>query len=125
MERPESIGKFTKDLPGVIEAEYRAYLEGLWKQYAPDEFKGEPLVLEEVKLRKLLTENDMEEIEAAHKAAETRTLWERITRSNHKDVTHYKSLLRDYTRNVLTIMRLDFLEELTGHHIGNKSFGED
>ena len=38
---------------------------------------------------------------------------------------YYKSLLRDYTRNVLTIMRLDFLEEITGHHISNKTFSDD
>ena len=30
-ERPETIGEYTKDLPLKIEAEYRAFLEELWK----------------------------------------------------------------------------------------------
>lgn len=125
VEQPESIGLFTMELPEEIEAEYRAYLEELWRQFAPDNHKEKPMVLEEKKLRELLTENDREALAIAHKAAETRTLWERITRTNHTDVAHYKSLLRDYTRDVLTIMRLDFLEELTGRHIGNKTFNDD
>ena len=35
LEQPETIGEYTKDLPLKIEAEYRVYLEGLWKEYAP------------------------------------------------------------------------------------------
>ena len=35
IEMPETIGKYTKDLPLKIEAEYRAFLEGVWEQYAP------------------------------------------------------------------------------------------
>ena len=57
--RPETIGEYTKDLPLKIEAEYRAYLEGLWKEYAPEELKGAPLVFEEQKLRKLMTDDDL------------------------------------------------------------------
>ena len=36
---PETIGEYTKDLPLKIEAEYRVYLEELWKEYAPNELK--------------------------------------------------------------------------------------
>lgn len=43
VKRPEAIGEYTKDLPLKIEAEYRAFLEGLWKKYAPEELKGNPL----------------------------------------------------------------------------------
>ena len=45
VEQPETIGEYTKDLPLKIEAEYKAYLEGLWKECAPEELKGTPLVL--------------------------------------------------------------------------------
>lgn len=58
---------------------------------------------------------------AAYKDATEQTLWERITRSNHKDVTYYKGLLQEYTRELLMVMRLDFLEEITGEHIENKA----
>ena len=79
IEMPETIGKYTKDLPLKIEAEYRAFLEGVWEQYAPAELKGTPLVLEERKLRKLMTDDNREEIDAAYKDASTITLWEKIT----------------------------------------------
>lgn len=113
----ETIGEYTKDLPLKIEAEFREYLEELWKGYS-----DEPLVLEEQELRRLMTDDDREAIDAAHKDATRITLWERITRSNHEDVTHYKGLLREYTKDLLLVMRLDFLEELTGRHITCKAF---
>jgi len=125
IKRPETIGEYTKDLPLKIEAEYRAYLEELWKEHAPEELKGTPLVLEEQKLRKLMTDDDRDLIDEAHKEATELTLWERITQSNHKDVTYYKGLLQEYTRDLLLVMREDFLEEITGHHIKNKAFEDD
>ena len=118
-DRPETIGSYTKDLPLKIEAEFRDYLVELWKQ-----FSDEPLVLEEQKLRWLITEDNREAVDAAHDDAQRITLWERISKSNHKDVTKYKKTLLDYTRDLLMIMRLDFLEEITGNHINCKAFKE-
>jgi len=120
--RPETIEEYFKDLPLKIEAEYKAFLEKLWEESAPEELKGTPLVLEEQTLRKLMTDDDRELIDEAYKDAIEQTLWERITKSNHKDVTYYKGLLQEYTRDLLMVMREDFLEEITGRHIGNKTF---
>jgi hypothetical protein len=125
LERPETIGEYTKDLPLKIEAEFKAYLEELWKKYAPEELKGKPLVFDENKLRLLMTDDDREGVDAAYKDATKQTLWERITKTNHKDVTYYKGLLQEYTRELLMVMRLDFLEEITGHYIKNKTFEDD
>ena len=69
-----------------------------------------------------MTDDDRELIDEAYKDAIEKTLWERITKSNHKDVTYYKGLLQEYTRDLLMVMREDFLEEITGQHIGNKTF---
>ena len=124
LEKPETIGDYKLELPLKIEAEYRTFLEGLWKEYAPEELRGTPLVLEERKLRKLMTADDCEAVEEALKDAEEQTLWERITKTNHKDVTYYKGLLKEYTRELFLVMREDFLEEITGHHIKNKAFEE-
>ena len=124
-ERPETIGEYTKDLPLKIETEYRAFLEELWKEHAPEKLKGTPLVLEEQELRKLMTDDDRELIDVAHKDATELTLWECITKTNHKDVTYYKGLLQEYTRDLLVVMREDFMEEITGHHIDNKAFEDD
>ena len=123
--RPETIEEYSKDLPLKIEAEYKAFLEKLWEESAPEELKGTPLVLEEQTLRKLMTDDDRELIDEAYKDAIEQTLWERITKSNHKDVTYYKGLLQEYTRDLLMVMREDFLEEITGHHIKNKAFEDD
>lgn len=125
IERPETIGGYTKELPLKIEAEYKAFLEGLWKEVAPKEQKGTPLVLEEQKLRKLMTDDDREGIDAAYKDATRLTIWEHITKTNHKDVTYYKGLLQEYTRELLLVMREDFLEEITGQYIKNKTFEDD
>ena len=111
--RPETIG------------EYSTFLEGLWKKYAPNGLKCTPLVLEEQKLRKLMTDDDREGIEEAYKDATTITLWEKITKSNHEDVTYYKGLLEEYAKDLLLVMREDFLEEVTGHHIKNKAFEDE
>ena len=74
IERPETIGEYTKELPLKIEAEFRTFLEELWKEYAPAELKGTPLVLVELKLRKLMTDDDREMIEPAYKDATEITL---------------------------------------------------
>lgn len=125
IKRPETIGEYTKDLLLKIEAEFRSFLEELWTEHAPEELKGTPLVLEEQKLHKLMTDDNREIIEPAYKDATEITLWERITKSNHEDVTYYKGLLQEYTRDLLMVMRNDFLEEITGKHINNKALEED
>ena len=123
--RPEQIEEYTPDLPLKVEAEYKAFLEELWKEAAPDELKGSPLVLDEQKLRELMTDDDREAISVAYNKAKKRTLWERITRTNNKDVTYYKGWLEAYTRDLLMVMRNDFLEEITGKFIKNKTFEDD
>lgn len=100
LKRPETIGEYTKELPLQIEAEYKIFLEKLWEEVAPEELKGTPLILEEQKLRKLMTDDDREMIDVAYKDATEQTLWERITKTNHKDVTYYKGLLQEYTRDL-------------------------
>lgn len=125
IEQPETIGEYTMDLPLKIELEYKAFLEELWLEVAPKEFKGQPLVLEEQQLRKLLTEGDLQKLEDAYKAATEQTLWERITKTNHNDVTYYKGLLLEFTRDLLMVMRTDYLEEITGRYIKNKTFEAD
>lgn len=63
-------------------------------------------------------------IDSAYEEATKLMPWERITKTNHKDVTYYKGLLQEYTRDLLFVMRNDFLEEITGQHIKNKTFEE-
>lgn len=111
--QPETISGYPKELPLKIEAEYKAFLESLWKEYAPEEQKGTPLVLEDQHLRIQFTDDEREAVDEALKDAKKQTLWELITRTNHKDVTYYKGLLEEYTRELFLVMRADFLEEFS------------
>ncbi|MCM1519294.1 MAG: hypothetical protein NC098_00730 [Lachnoclostridium sp.] len=120
IKKPEDIDEYTIDLPLKVEAEFRAYLEELWKQYST-----EPLVFGKQMLRKFLIQDDLELINEAYKDANRITLLERITNSNHKDVTYYKALLQEYTKDLLTAMRHDFLKKITDIHINCKSFEDD
>ena len=124
-EQPETIEGYPLDMPLKIEAEFKDFLENLWKDNAPANLKGTPLVLEEQKLRNIVTQDDDLLTTQAHIKATKTTLWERITKSNHKDVSQYKFLLKEYTHELLTTMRLDFMEEISGKHISCKSFEDD
>ena len=103
----------------------KSFLEELWKEVAPEERKDTPLVLDEQKLRRLMTDEVRKGVDSAYRDATEQTLWERITKTNHKDVTYYKGLLMEYTRDLLMVLREDFLEEITGVLIKNKTFEYD
>ena len=124
--RPEFIGKYTPDLPFKIESEYKDFLNTLVKQLFPDtESLTADNFLEEKKLRELITDDDREAIAQAYKKASKRTVMEWISKTNHKDVTFYKGLLEAHAKDLLLVMRTDFLEELTGKYIRNKTFEEE
>lgn len=109
---PETIGEYDLELPLRIEAEYRNYLKELWVEIAEDDQRTIDDLLNQKQLRNKMTEDDREGIASAYRDAQRRTLWERITKTNHKDVTYYKGLLEEYTRELLFCMKHDFLEEV-------------
>lgn len=116
-ERPESIGGYNMELPRRIENEYKEFLRELWSGISTGDARSLDEILEEVRLRSLMAESSREALEQAHKDATEQTLWERITHSNHKDVTFYKGLLEEYTGELLYGIRRDFLEEAAGEEI--------
>lgn len=112
IEKPETIGDYTKDLPLKIEEEYFQYLKELWDEINPDKSKTLESILDKRHISKLMTDDDREAIHYAYEDATRRTLWERITQTNHKDVTFYKGLLEEYTKQLLLCMRCDFIEDV-------------
>ena len=112
IEQPETIEGYDKELPLRIEAEYKEFLSELWKEVAGDDKRTIDEIIDKKELREKLTDDDREGIDEAYKNAQQRTLWERITNTNHKDVTYYKGLLEEYTRELLFCLRHDFLEEI-------------
>lgn len=109
---PETIGDYDLELPLRIEVEFRSFLEELWRENASDDKRTIVELLYKKELRDKMTEDDREGIAYAYRNAQRRTLWERITQTNHKDVTYYKGLLEEYTRELLFCMKHDFLEEI-------------
>ena len=91
--------------------EYYSYLEYLWKENMTNNEQDFSSIIDKRHLRMLSTEDDIEAIEYAYNDATRQTLWERLTKSNHKDVTYYKGLLKEYTKELLSCLRCDFLEE--------------
>lgn len=110
---PETIGDYDLELPLRIEAEFRNYLKELWQEISADNQRTIDDLLDKKSLRDKMTEDDREGIAYAYRDAQKRSLWERITRTNHKDITYYKGLLEEYTRELLFCMKHDFLEEIT------------
>lgn len=110
--RPETIGEYTPKLPLKVEAEYYDYLKELWNEVAPNDSRSLEDILDKRHLSELLTEDDREGLKYAYYDAKRRTLWERVTQSNHKDVTFYKGLLHVYAEELLNCMRIDFIEDL-------------
>ncbi len=111
-EKPETIGDYTKDLPLKIEEEYFQYLKELWENINSDSSKTLESILDKRHISMLMTEDDREGIHHAYEDATRRTLWERLTKTNHKDVTFYKGLLEEYTRELLLCLRCDFIEDI-------------
>ncbi len=111
---PETIGDYDNDLPLRIEVEYRAFLKELWDSLDFEDKRSFDEFFDKENIRNLMTEDDREGIAEAYRNAQQRTLWERITKTNHKDVTYYKGLLKEYTRELLFCMKHDFLEEIVG-----------
>ena len=112
IERPETIGDYTKDLPLKIEEEYFLYLKELWNEINPDKSKSLESILDKRHISMLMTDDDREAIHYAYEDANRRTLWERLTKTNHKDVTFYKGLLEEYARELLMCLRCDFIEDV-------------
>lgn len=111
-ERPETIGDYVPELPLKVEAEYRAFLEGLWAEIAPNDPRTLDDILDRGHIKDMVTEDDREGVQRAYWDAQRRTLWERVTRSNHKQVTFYKGLLKVYAEELLNSLRIDFIEDL-------------
>lgn len=111
---PETIDEelYSIELPKKIESEYYAFLENLLHEIAPEKKLSE--ILDKRLWSATFTENDRQRLENAYHDAKVITLWEKITKSNHEDVTYYKGLLQAYTEELLSWMEADFIEDIAG-----------
>ncbi len=111
-EMPETVdeSRYSMELPAKVEAEYRSFLSELLAEVAPE--KDIDVILDKRYWSVTFTENDRQQLEEAYKDAKIITIWEKLTKSNHEDVTYYKGLLKEYTEGLLKWMEIDFMEDM-------------
>lgn len=100
VEKPERLEEiYTDGLPGKIADEFRRYLSGLWEEIAPAGAKSFDKVMNLHCSIDVIKADYGDYLPSARLSAETVTLWERITKTNHKDVTFYKDSSSSTRRN--------------------------
>ena len=109
-DKPEVLDeRFTTELPLKIEEEFLAFLGELKQEILP----GDTRTIDEIidcplKREKIRDEYELD-VEQAYEEAATITFWEKLTRSNYKDVSFFKGLVKQYTEELLEHMTDDFL----------------
>lgn len=98
-----------------LQDEYYNALEQIWERYPTGGGRAFGKVYA---LPAFEACGDLDALEKAYKAAAKRTLWERVTKSNHKDVVEYKELLRLYSTSLLESMFGSFSDTLFRYRIG-------
>ena len=109
-ERPEAISpQYTLFLPEMIADQYRDFLQGLWKENATKDAPAFEEIMNAKKITELAKARYEEDLVSAEKEARKVSVIEKLTASNHKDVTHYVGLLKDCTEDILKGLMEDFL----------------
>lgn len=94
--------KYTEDILLKIQAEYYMTLKSLWDHSRISRLGSFSKYYDSPEVGQTV---DMQALDKAYKDARRRTLWEKLTRTNHKDVLEYKQLLRQYSEALLSSMR--------------------
>lgn len=111
--KPEMLAlEYNDDLPHRVEAEFRGWLSDLWAEIAPDGSKQFEEIMNLHLSMSMVDASYIPHLKDARENAVRITLWEKITKSNHEDVTYYKGLLKQYTEEQLNTMIKDFLGDV-------------
>lgn len=113
-EKPEEIdeSRYSLELPRQIGHEYYDFMKLLLDEICPGNHKKLGEIMNKKALVLSYTADDKLQLDEAYKEAKIVTLWEKITKSNHEDVTYYKGLLKSYTEELLDWMQVDFIEDV-------------
>ena len=113
VEKPETLDPvYTDMLPRKISDEFRQFLSGLWEEVSPAGDKSIDDVMNLSRSMDLIHDDYDDYLPPARLSAETVTIWEKITKTNHRDVTFYKGLLKQYTEELLDTMVTDFMDNI-------------
>ena len=101
--------RFSMELPLRIEEEFMAFLGDLKREILPDDSRTIDEIIDCPLKREMIRDDYELDVERADEKAKTVTFWEKLTRSNHKDVSFFKGLVKQYTEELLEHMTDDFL----------------
>ena len=111
-DRPEKLSiQYNDQLPHKIAEEFRIRLFDLWIQNRPIGGKTFDEVMNLKRSIEMVDASYVPQLEGARKEAEKITFVELITKTNYKDVTFYKGLLKQYAEELLDVMTKDFIAE--------------
>ena len=98
--------KYSPELLGKLQAEYRSKLKHIWDVSPLSAFSTFQAAY---KMPPLEVAGDLEVLQKAYDAAVKRTLWEKLG-NNYKDVVEYKNLLKNYCEGLLWTMQNNFVD---------------
>lgn len=111
--RPEVLkDSYDNELPHKIAATYKSWLSGLWTEIASPNDKDFKQCMNQQGSIEMVSMSYDPHLASARQDAKSISLWERITKTNHEDVTHYKGLLKQYAEDLLEVLIQDFLKEI-------------
>lgn len=103
--------EYTDELPYEIEGEFRHFLSTRWAELVQNDKDFQGAMNRNLDMS-MVDANYVPEVKSAREKAVNVTLWEKITKTNHEDVTYYKGLLKQYTEEILDTMIKDFIEDV-------------
>ena len=113
VKKPEALAaEYDNELPYKVKAEYRQWLSSLWGEVAPEGSKPFDEIMNLHLSMSMVDSSYVPYLKDAREDAVEMTLWEKITKTNHEDVTYYVGLLRQYTKELLNTMTKDFLGDI-------------
>ncbi|MBQ9311280.1 MAG: hypothetical protein IJ222_10540 [Bacteroidales bacterium] len=114
IKKPERLaGEYNDELPHKIASEFRVWLSRLWAELAPEGAKPFDEIMNLKKSIEVTDASYAPYLNDARKDAEQITLWEKLTKTNHEDVSYYKGLLKQYTEELLRVMIKDFVGDIS------------
>lgn len=101
------------DLPEQLAKEFYDYLKSLYLELQGPDAPVQKLTDSYLKYVQYAIQYKTDS-EIAYQDAQRRTLWERITNSNHEDILAYKQAQFRYAEYLLRALAKDFLEDVVG-----------
>ncbi len=100
---------YNNELPRKVEEEFAKCLEEHWKEWMGEDAPSSRKIKNQEHLLGQVDNQYAASLAESYRKATEVTLWEKVTRTNNRDIIEYKSLLKQYCEDLLSVMIEDFL----------------